>query len=226
MCGRFTLTSSADEIAQAFQLSDVPQRSPRYNIAPTQPLETIITKSGERKLEMMKWGLIPHWAKDPKMGNKLINARAETLAEKPSFRGAFQHRRCLILANGFYEWHKSAEKKQKQPYYIHLIHHEPFAFAGLWETWQPETGEAILSCTLITTVANELMQPIHQRMPVILSSQDYDNWLNPAITEAQSLQSCLKPYPSSAMTAYRVSSLVNSPTHEQPECIEPYQDHN
>ena len=169
---------------------------------------------------MLHWGLIPSWAKDPKMGAKLINARAETVAEKPAFRTAFRQRRCLVLADGFYEWQTQENKKQKQPYYIRLNDWQPFAFAGLWERWQDAEGEVIESCTLLTTEANELMCPIHNRMPVILDPKDYDVWLDPEVKQADVLQSLLHPYASEKMTAYPVSKAVNKPSNDTAECIE------
>jgi putative SOS response-associated peptidase YedK len=220
MCGRFSLTQSAWAIAQTFQLSDVPNLTPRYNIAPTQPIGTILQKA-QRQFQWMQWGLIPSWAKDPSIGNKLINARAESLREKPSFRNAFKRRRCLIVADGFYEWQKI--DKRKQPYYIQMHDDKPFAFAGLWDTWQPPEGEAIASCTIITTSANAIVQPIHDRMPVILSPDRYTRWLDPTLTDTQVLQDLLQPYNSDAMKATPVSSAVNNPANEKPECIAPPQ---
>jgi putative SOS response-associated peptidase YedK len=220
MCGRFSLTQSAWAIAQTFQLSDVPNLTPRYNIAPTQPIGTILQKA-QRQFQWMQWGLIPSWAKDPSIGNKLINARAESLREKPSFRNAFKRRRCLIVADGFYEWQKI--DKRKQPYYIQMHDDKPFAFAGLWDTWQPPEGEAIASCTIITTSANAIVQPIHDRMPVILSPDRYTRWLDPTLTDTQVLQDLLQPYNSDAMKATPVSSAVNNPANEKAECIAPPQ---
>lgn len=219
MCGRFTLTQSAKEITEFFGLSEVPELTPRYNIAPSQLIAAIIQDKGsqENKLKWMRWGLIPSWAKDTKIGYKLINARAETLTEKPSFRNAFKHRRCLIIADGFYEWQK--REKHKQPYYIQLREKQPFAFAGLWETWQSEDEEAIVSCTIITTEANALMQPIHDRMPVILSSDVYEQWLDPTFAQSKIL-SVLKPY-DSEMIATPVSNVVNNPVYDRRECVEP-----
>jgi putative SOS response-associated peptidase YedK len=167
----------------------------------------------------MQWGLIPSWAKDPKIGNKLINARAETLAEKPSFRNAFKRRRCLIIADGFYEWQKL--EKRKQPYYIKMQDGKPFAFAGLWENWKSPEGEEVISCTIVTTAANSLMEPIHDRMPVILSLDECDRWLDSSVSDPQVLQSLLKPYKSDEMQAISVSATVNNPANETAECINP-----
>lgn len=221
MCGRFTLTASQSEIATAFALADVPPLEPRYNIAPTQAIATVMQTApqAERVFRWLRWGLIPSWAKDPSIGNRLINARAETVHEKPSFRSAFRQRRCLIMADGFYEWQR--QPKGKQPSYFRLTEQQPFAFAGLWEQWQPEGAEAITSCTLLTTVANDCLRPVHDRMPVILNPQDYETWLDPTLHDPDRLQSLLHPYPATAMEAFAVSSAVNRPSHDAPDCIQP-----
>jgi putative SOS response-associated peptidase YedK len=165
----------------------------------------------------MHWGLVPSWAKDRWAGSRMINARAETIAQKPAYRAAFRRRRCLVLADGFYEWQRLDGKKR--PYFIHLRSDRPFAFAGLWEHWQgPE--EELQSCALVTTEANDLMRPIHDRMPVILPEADYARWLDPSLDEPESLLPLLRSYPSEAMAAYRVSTYVNSPTHDAPACVE------
>lgn len=222
MCGRYSQSQSAEVIAQAFQVDNVPTLKPRYNIAPTQSVLTILQTSAStnRQFKMLHWGLIPSWAKDPKMGARLINARAETVAEKPAFRTAFRQRRCLVLADGFYEWQQQEAKKQKQPFYFRLSDERPFAFAGLWEHWQDATGEEIESCTLLTTEPNELMCPIHNRMPVILDRKDYDLWLDPEVKKSELLQPLLRPYASEEMTAYPVSKAVNKPSNDSTECIE------
>jgi putative SOS response-associated peptidase YedK len=222
MCGRYSQRQSAKIIAQAFQVNDVPTLEPRYNIAPTQSVPTVLQTSAStnRQFKMLHWGLIPSWAKDPKMGAKLINARAETVAEKPAFRSALRQRRCLVLADGFYEWQQQEQKKQKQPFYFRLSDERPFAFAGLWEHWKGEDGKEIESCTLLTTEANELMQPIHNRMPVILDPKDYDLWLDPEVKKPELLQPLLHPYRSEEMTAYPVSTVVNKPSNDNAECIE------
>ncbi|MBW4618925.1 MAG: SOS response-associated peptidase [Cyanosarcina radialis HA8281-LM2] len=220
MCGRFTQSHDSEAIAQAFDLKDVPELSPRYNVAPTQMVGTVIKpeESEKRQFKMLYWGLIPSWSKDKKMGAKLINARAETVAEKPSFRSAFKRRRCLVVADGFYEWQHLAGKKQ--PFYIHLPDKQPFGLAGLWEHWESAEGEIIESCTIITTAANDLMQPIHDRMPVILHPQDYDLWLDPGVQKPELLQPLLSAYPAEQMAAYPVRTLVNKTTHDSPELIE------
>jgi putative SOS response-associated peptidase YedK len=227
MCGRFTLSQPVEAIASIFQLKEVPNLEPRYNIAPTQLVPTVWQTSTQsdagdkdkvlRQFQLLRWGLVPSWAKDPAMGAKLINARAETVAEKPSFRSAFRHRRCLVIADGFYEWRRQEGKKQ--PFYFRLQNGQPFAFAGLWERWQDPKSEAIASCTILTTAANELLQPIHDRMPVILDSKDYDLWLDPAVQKPEQLQQLLQPYPSEAMLSYPVSTKVNNPANNTPECI-------
>jgi putative SOS response-associated peptidase YedK len=218
MCGRFTLSQSAEAIASTFQLSTVPELAPRYNIAPTQPIATILLEGDLRQLQMLRWGLIPSWAKDLTIGAKMINARAETVAEKPAFRSAFRRRRCLVVADGFYEW--QSQKGKKQPFYFRLQDEQPFAFAGLWETWQAPDGEKIDSCTLLTTAANSLLRSVHDRMPVILKPEDYARWLDPQIQKPEQLQPLLQPYSSEAMTAYPVSTKVNNPSNDSPECIE------
>jgi putative SOS response-associated peptidase YedK len=233
MCGRFTLFHSAEAIAEAFQVdtTDLPPLPPRYNIAPSQPVAAIVQIPDEpkRKLHWLRWGLIPSWAKDPAIGYKLINARAETAFEKPSFRSAFKHRRCLIPSDGFYEWQRiEGSKSKKQPYYFSLKDNDPFALAGLWERWESQEGDIVETCTILTTDANDLVSPIHDRMPVILNPQDYDLWLTPNFTSTDSLrdaycrlQAMLKPYPSEAMKAHPVSSIVNSPKNDSPECNRP-----
>jgi putative SOS response-associated peptidase YedK len=219
MCGRFTQTQSAEAIAQIFQLSALPPSEPRYNIAPTQPVGIIRTTPAQpREFRLVRWGLVPFWAKDPTIGARMINARSETVAEKPAFRAALRYRRCLIPADGFYEWQK--REKQKQPFYIHLANHRAFAFAGLWESWQGGDGSELETCTILTTSANNLMQPIHDRMPVILHPKDYDQWLDPTQQTTSNLQPLLHPYPEDQMNAYPVSTLVNKASSDRPECLQ------
>ncbi|BAZ31528.1 hypothetical protein NIES4074_40010 [Cylindrospermum sp. NIES-4074] len=226
MCGRFTLNQSAEALAQFFHVQEVPDFTTGYNIAPTQMVATLLhnSESNQREFHQLRWGLIPSWAKDPGMGAKLINARAETVAEKPAFRSAFKRRRCLVLADGFYEWQRQQGKKQ--PFYFRLQDGQPFGFAGLWERWQSLSGEEIASCTILTTAANELLQPIHNRMPVILEPQDYNLWLDPQVEKPEVLQPLLHPYPAQAMTAYPVSTWVNNSRHNSPECIIPLSEQN
>jgi len=166
------------------------------------------------------WGLIPSWAKDPSIGNRMINARSETLAEKPSFKAAYKRRRCLVLADGFYEWRKNPDKS-KTPMYVQLESRDPFAFAGLWESWHSPDGDHVLSCTIITTQPNDFVRKIHNRMPVILPRRAYEQWLDPDEQKPDRLQPLLAPYPAEEMTAYPVSTTVNNPRNETPECIEP-----
>lgn len=216
MCGRFTLFQPAETLAAVFQLAEVPSLEPRYNIAPTQLVPTVLC-TPKRQFQLLRWGLIPSWAKDPAMGARLINARAETAGEKPSFRSAFRHRRCLVIADGFYEWQR--QERKKQPFYFRLPDGRPFAFAGLWEHWEAPDGEAIESCTILTTEANELLCPIHDRMPVILDPKDYDLWLDPTVQKPEPLKQLLRPYPPEAMTSYAVSTQVNNPANNSVECI-------
>jgi putative SOS response-associated peptidase YedK len=220
MCGRFSFHQAPETVAEWFKLAGIPQIKPRYNIAPTQSVPTVLQQeeTQERQFQMMRWGLIPSWSKDMKMGAKLINARSETVAEKPSFRSPFRRRRCWILADGFYEWETT--DSGKQPFYFQLQEGQPFAFAGLWERWQSPEGEVIESCTILTTAANELMRRIHVRMPVILSPTSRDRWLDPA-TPPEELHPLLTPYDSQAMICYPVSRMVNTPKTDSQDCVQP-----
>jgi len=222
MCGRFTLTVDPSDLQTAFPWVTLPAGAPaaRYNIAPSQPI-AVVANNGQNSLEFYRWGLIPSWAKDAAIGNRMINARAETLADKPSFRTAFKRRRCLVLADGFYEWRKEPGGKTKTPMYVRLKSGEPFAFAGLWEAWRAPDDQALLSCAIITTTPNALMEKIHDRMPVILKPDTYTQWLDPAEQEPDKMSRLLKPYPASHMTAYAVSRLVNKPENDSPKCIIP-----
>ena len=223
MCGRFTLTSPGEVLAEFFELVDVPRVTPRYNIAPTQPAPVVrVDREAEaRRLDLLHWGLIPSWAKDPGIGSRMINARAETVADKPAFRSALRYRRCLVAADGFYEWKKIEGQKRKQPYYIHMADRLPFAFAGLWEHWESADEAEIDSCTIITTEPNKLMESLHNRMPVILQPKDFDMWLDPDLQESDSLQLLLVPCPAEGMTFWPVSTVVNSPANDTPACTEP-----
>ena len=221
MCGRFSQSASPEVIAHQFKITAPPLFTPRYNIAPSQPVVAIRIDpdTTTRRLVQLRWGLIPSWAKDPKIGNQCINAKSETVAEKPAFRSAFKKRRCLVVATGFYEW--QVQGRTKQPLWIGLRSKRPFAFAGLWEHWKPAEGEPVETCTIITTEPNDLMAPIHNRMPVILAPEDYDLWLDPAVREADRLQPLLRPYPAEDMEAYPVSTQVNSPANDAPDCLAP-----
>jgi putative SOS response-associated peptidase YedK len=221
MCGRFTLTVDPAQLQDSFTDYDFPsQFAPRFNIAPTQPV-LAIPNDGSNRADFFVWGLIPSWAKDPEIGNRLINARGETLAEKSSFRGSYKYKRCLILADGFYEWKAQPGTKVKVPYFIHMKNRQPFAFAGLWDEWHSSDGSQVRSCTIVTIEPNELMASIHDRMPVILPSDAYAQWIDPAVRAPDSLQALIKPYPAGEMAAYPVSTLVNSPQNDRPECVVP-----
>lgn len=222
MCGRFTLTADPADLQAAFPWVSFPEQvfSPRYNIAPTQPI-AVVTNSSENKLDFFSWGLVPFWAKDPSIGSRMINARAETLADKPSFKNAFKRRRCLILADGFYEWQKIPGEKSKIPTYIHMKNGQPFAFAGLWEDWHSADGSQILSATIITTKPNQLMAPIHNRMPVILPPNTYQEWLAASEVDLQKMSKLLQPFDANKMEAYPVSQMVNNPRNDSPDLNKP-----
>ncbi len=217
MCGRFTQAQIAELDREVFKLLEVPHLEPRYNVAPTQDVAVVRELEGARSLSLIRWGLIPHWAKDPTIGNRMINARAETVPEKPAFRDAFRLRRCLVPADGFYEWARTP--RGKQPHYLRMTDGRPFAMAGLWDRWHAPDGP-IESCTIITTGPNDLVRPLHDRMPVILAPEDYEQWLDPEGNTAE-LAALLRPYPAGAMRAYPVSRFVNDPKHEGPACIAP-----
>lgn len=228
MCGRYTLLKLVD-LTDYFPWVERPptEMEPRYNIAPTQPILAATnqpTPDGRYHFELLRWGLIPSWAKDVSIGNRMINARAETLAEKPAFRTAARVRRCLIPADGFYEWRKDFDGS-KTPMRIHLKDHEPFAFAGLWEEWRnPDTGDPLRSCTIITTSPNELMESIHDRMPAILRKEDQQHWLKPGPMPPEEMMAMLRPYPADEMEASPVGRFVNNPRNEGPQCVESISD--
>lgn len=264
MCARFTLRASAEVVAGLFEVDELPAEPPRYNIAPTQPVVAVIErKAGGRAAKLFQWGLIPSWAKDPSIGPRLINARAESLAERPAFKNALARRRCLIPADGFYEWaeipeeygaggleigkregpkdaqqnlfpdldedpnskletpHSKRKARKKQPYYIGLKDFSVFAFAGLWEFWEQPGGDTLYTCAIITTEPNELVRPMHDRMPVILRHQDYEAWLDRKIKNLSTLRSMLGPFPAEEMNAYPVSNVVNNANNETPDCVAP-----
>jgi putative SOS response-associated peptidase YedK len=221
MCGRYALTIDPGDLQSAFPEFSFPiQVAPRYNIAPSQPI-LVLPNDGKNQADFFVWGLIPSWAKDKSIGNRMINARAETLSEKPAFRSAYKYHRCLIFANGFYEWQAQPGKKTKVPHFIQLKSGVPFAFAGLWEHWQSTDGSEVRSATIITTEPNELMANLHNRMPVILPANTYAQWIDPAAQSPSRLQNLLIPFPSKEMEAYAVSTLVNSPHNDTEECILP-----
>lgn len=221
MCGRYTQTADLETLQRRFEFSSKGVTlEPRYNLAPKQEAP-IIVQENERVLRIMRWGLVPHWAKEDSIGYKLINARAETITQKPSFKEPLKTRRCLVLADGFYEWQKTEKKNVKIPMRFVLKNGEPFALAGLWDLWQKPDGDKLLSFTIITTNANDLVGRIHDRMPVILRKEDEDIWLDTNSKGIDKLVSLLKPYPSDMMEGYEVSTLVNSPKNDTPECIQP-----
>lgn len=227
MCGRFAQTQTGTSVAEAFELASPPDVNPRYNIAPSQ-LVSVVTQSrqsGDRVHHFKRWGLVPGWSQDASIGHRLINARSETVAQKPAFRNAFQKRRCLIVADGFYEWQKTRGDSTKQPYLIQLKSRTLFAFAGLWERWKDsETDETIFSCTILTTAANPVIEPIHHRMPVILSPQDYDHWLDPSYYNPGSLESLLVTGSSEQLDAVAITSAVNNPRNETPAVQQPLEE--
>ena len=225
MCGRYKQEQDAETLATYFHLTKHPSIRPDYNIVPGRNVLTIQhSASGEREPVMKKWGLTPSWAKDAKIGFRMINARAETIATKPSFRSAFRHRRCLIVADGFYEWQKTPERgfnQRKQPYLIRMKDECPFAFAGLWESWKDHNHNILESCSIVTTTPNALLRQIHDRMPVILQKKDYDTWLNPEVKNTEQLERLLKPYPPKDMIGIPITTHVNSPKNNDPQCIAP-----
>lgn len=221
MCGRYTLIRLADFTDMFPWIRGPAVEVPaRYNIAPSQPV-AVVPNDGKSRIDFFNWGLIPSWAKDPSIGNRMINARAETLDAKPAFRNALRRRRCLVPASGFYEWRKNPDGKTKTPMYIRLKGAKPFAFAGLWEVWHSSDGSEIRSCTIITGQPNELITPIHDRMAVILKEQDYARWLTPGELGPEATMPILAPYPADQMEAIEVSRTVHSPKNDIPECIEP-----
>ena len=218
MCGRFALIVDASVLADVFDVDPPRELKPRFNIAPTQTIP--IVRAGvkkKRECAMVRWGLVPAWAKDAKIGARMINARGETVAEKPSFRSAIASRRCLIPADGFYEWVRTGGGKQ--PHYIHFADGRPFAFAGLWERWNKGEGGPLDTCTIITTSPNELIENLHDRMPVILPPNHFEDWLEPEPLALSRLQDLLVPYPAEGMEAYPVSTYVNKPANDGPECV-------
>jgi len=219
MCGRFLLAVDPAELQDAFPEFNFPGSiEPRYNISPSQAV-LVIPNDSSLKADYYSWGLIPSWAKDPSQGARLINARSETLSEKPTFRGSYKYRRCLVLANGFYEWQHQPDVKTKIPFYVRLKNGKPFAFAGLWDEWHSFDGSHVKSCTIITTNPNEVLAPVHDRMPVILPASVYSKWLDPSPQSPNDLQKYLIPYPSEEILMTQISSYVNNPSNSGPNCI-------
>ncbi len=220
MCGRFTLRTPANIIRDVFGLQPLPGLLPRYNIAPSQPVAVVRVAAGEHHLQMIRWGLIPWWAKDVTIGNRMINARAETVATKPAFREPFEQRRCLIPADGFYEWQRLGNGR-KQPFHLELTSGDPFAFAGVWDRWRDRSsGDTTESCALITTEANSTVAPIHDRMPVMLRPPEFSAWLDPA-ANPEPLRELLRPIAAEQLRATAVSALVNRPENDDPFCLDP-----
>ena len=226
MCGRFTQTKEQGIVERQFLIDLLKPVSPRYNIAPSQHVLAVRLQpeAGKREGSLLRWGLIPSWAKDATIGHRLINARAETVAVKPAFRSAFRHRRCLIPADGFYEWQKTPERgfdRRKQPYQLRFKDERLFAFAGLWEQWTKHNGQLVETCTIVTTTPNALTRQVHDRMPVILDEKDYEAWLDPAVKNTESLQALLRPYAfAKDMIGMPIATWVNSPRIDDARCIE------
>lgn len=222
MCGRITLTVRPEQLIEEFGVEEVDEHFvPRFNLAPTQGA-AVISDREPSKIQLFRWGLVPFWARDLKIGSKLINARSDSVASKPAFRKSFEGKRCLILADGFYEW-KTTAARRKQPYFIALKDRRPFAFAGLWASWRPAEGESVHSCSVITTEANDLLGRLHDRMPVILPPEARALWLDHDASP-EVLQALLRPYPAEQMESFAVSPVVNSPAHEGPDCLVPIQE--
>ena len=220
MCGRYRLTAKERYLRDHFGLEEDPAWSPRWNIAPTQQVATIRQHRSEptRIFGLMRWGLIPYWAKDASIGMKTINAMSETAGDKPAFRDAIRRRRCLIPADGFFEW-KHLEAREKQPYQFAMADGAPFAFAGLWERWLAPDQQTVESCTILTTRPNSLVSDVHDRMPAILTPEDYELWLDPGITSPERVFDCLRPFDSNLMKKHPVSTRVNRPENDDEECV-------
>lgn len=221
MCGRYTISSPGDVVAEVFSLDAPPELAARWNVAPTQhvPVVRVPAPGAPRELALVRWGLVPAWAKDAAIGNRLINARAETLAEKPAFRGPLKRQRCLVVADGFYEW--KPEGKRKQPWLFRRGDGRPFGIAGLWSRWtDPATGD-LESCTLVTTTPNAVLAPVHDRMPAIVDREQFALWLDPAISDVARLLPLLAPAPDDLLRGFPVGLAVNNPAHDRPECAAP-----
>ena len=220
MCGRYTLFTLPEVLGNLFRVAEVPTLQPRYNIAPTQQVPVVrLSSEGEREMVTLRWGLIPFWSKETFTGRQLINARSETVDKRLSFKEPFKHRRCLIPADGFYEW--QSKPKRKQPYYISMFDDKPFTFAGLWEHWEGSDGTVIESCTILTTQANNFVSTLHDRMSVIIDPANYDLWLEPDIQERDALALLMQPYQEDTLTANPVSTWVNNPRNDDKSCVKP-----
>jgi len=221
MCGRFSLATSAQQVAEHFGLTEVPALSPRYNIAPAQSIAAV-RRADDRQtriLELRRWGLVPAWARDPGIGSRMINARVETAAEKPAFRAAFRRRRCLVPADGFYEW--KPHPKRRRPHHVRLGGGDLFGLAGLFESWESPEAEAIESCTLLTTAASPALIALHDRMPIIVGPEDYERWLDPDLQDPHAILSLTRSTTSDRLVFHPVSFRVNNPRNDDPGCIEP-----
>lgn len=219
MCGRFVTNIPPEVLIKTFGLIEDPKLEPRYNVAPTQNVGVIrcCDDTNHNRFDVLKWGFVPSWSKDLSFGSHLINARSETVAEKPTFRHAIKYRRCIIPTSGFYEWEHGGSKKQ--PYFIHLADHLPMCLAGLWESWKAQDGSELETFAILTTAANKLVDPIHDRMPVILYPDTLNLWLNHNVYDPEQLQPLYTPFPAAEMTAYKVPDLVNNPRFDSPACI-------
>ena len=237
MCGRYVSSTPVAALAERFMVDEVkaPDTEARYNVAPTDDVYAIATRHGVRKLGTFRWGLVPHWAKDPKVGNRMINLRAETVSEKPSFQRTLQRHRCVIPADGFYEWKHLGRGRRKQPFFIRAKDGEPLALAGLWEAWKERGDDAgpeeeaeaewLRTCTVLTTEPNDLLAPVHDRMPAILTPEDVDTWLDEDVTDVSTLSKLLRPYPSELLEMWPVTTEVNTVTNDGPELVEPLEGH-
>jgi putative SOS response-associated peptidase YedK len=217
MCGRFTFDIPLEVLVEIFGLKEVMAVRSSYNIAPTQQVAVVRQVSDHNSLVPMKWGLVPHWAKDPAIGSQMINARAETVAEKPSFRHAIKYHRCIVPASGFFDW--KHEGKSKQPYYFRMKNGRPFGFAGIWEEWKAPDGSLLDTFSILTTTANDLVATVHERMPVILPPEEYGTWLNKHLTDPEELKQFYEPFPAALLDAYQVSDRVNTVRNNGPENI-------
>jgi putative SOS response-associated peptidase YedK len=219
MCGRYTFTSAPEAMRQLFRYLEQPNFPPRYNIAPTQPIAIVRLVEGERRFALVRWGLLPSWVKDPKAFSLVINARGESILDKPAFRAAMKRRRCLIPADGFYEWQKAGDRKR--PFFIHAKMGTPLAFAGLWETWTGPNGEELETAAIVTTRANGTLAPIHDRMPVIVPPEAFDLWLNCNDVDAKTAEAMIAPAPGDVLEAYEISTAVNRTANDSPKLLEP-----
>jgi putative SOS response-associated peptidase YedK len=219
MCGRYSITTAPEALRRLFRYVEEPDFPPRYNVAPTQPIAIVRLFEGQRQFRLVRWGLIPSWVKDPREFSLLINARGETIAEKPAFRAAMRYRRCLIPADGFYEWKRDGERKR--PYYVHARSGAPLAFAGLWEAWTGPNGEEMETAAIVTTAANRTLLPIHDRMPVIIPEDAFDVWLDCADVDAQQAAALIVPASDDLLEAYEVSNAVNRTANDSPALIAP-----